>query len=155
VVTALEINVAGIDVMARQLARYIDRVDDLRPALHRIARNLAAHNAENFDTEGVTGVYGRWAPLSPKYRAWKEKHYPGKPILVRTGALRRELTGSPLGIEDVTTRSIRMGTNVPYARYHQTGTHRMPRRQPVSLNEQMRRDMVKTLQRFCQTGSVD
>jgi phage gpG-like protein len=48
-----------------------------------------------------------------------------------------------------------MGTNVPYARYHQTGTHRMPRRQPVSLNEQMRRDMVKTLQRFCQTGSVD
>lgn len=43
---------------------------------------------ERFKSEN----WKRWAPLSPRYKAWKEKHYPGMPILQRTRALYKAAT---------------------------------------------------------------
>lgn len=44
-----------------------------------------------FATEG--GSSGSpWQALSPDYADWKKKHYPGRKILARTGALRTALT---------------------------------------------------------------
>src|SRR5438132_124465 len=34
-----------------------------------------------------------WAQLSPAYAAWKQQHYPGRGILVRSGALKASLAG--------------------------------------------------------------
>ena len=28
-----------------------------------------------------------WTPLNPVYKKWKDKFYPGKPILIKTGAM--------------------------------------------------------------------
>src|SRR5262249_32662130 len=39
--------------------------------------------------EGEYALGHTWTPLSPKYAAWKAIHFPGRPILQRTGALRR------------------------------------------------------------------
>ena len=49
------------------------------------------HSEAIFASEGG----GRWAPLSPAYRAWKELHYPGRPIGTLTGRARKEQTENP------------------------------------------------------------
>jgi hypothetical protein len=44
---------------------------------------------ENFATQG--GLVGGWAPLSPEYNRWKQKHYPGKLINYLQGRLQRSM----------------------------------------------------------------
>lgn len=75
-----------------------------------------------FATEG----YHRWAQLSPRYKAWKEKHYPGKPILQLTGALHRAATqrGAEGNIYEVTKTSMVWGVDteeIPHAYFVQSG----------------------------------
>jgi phage gpG-like protein len=76
---------------------------------------------------------GNWAWLSPKYAAWKHKHYPGQPLLVREGTLRESVRWGGTGVgsggifEAYSTFAI-VGTTVPYGNYHQYGTSRMPAR---------------------------
>jgi phage gpG-like protein len=76
---------------------------------------------------------GAWAALSPRYRIWKQAHYPGQPILVREGRLRESVAWDghglgPDGIFQAQPTFVIAGTNVPYGRYHQAGTTRMPAR---------------------------
>jgi len=81
--------------------------------------------ARQFDAQGAGPEMGSWAPLSESYAAWKEKHYPGQPILVRTGKLRAALTDSnaPGARRDVSGESLSYGTTgIPYASAHQTGS---------------------------------
>jgi phage gpG-like protein len=151
----LDVQVGGVSAVRRDIARMQGRAEDLRPALDAIAKVVASANQANFDSEGAAGAFGRWAPLSPGYRSWKEKHYPGRPILVLTGDLRDALTSTPMQIQYASAHELVMGTSIPYGAYHQTGTPRMPRRAPVALTEQVKRDMVKVAQRYIATGSTD
>jgi len=108
---------------------------------------LEAANAENFASHGMR--VGGWAPLSPRTAAWKaENGFPPAP-LVRTGRLLESLSslrGSP---NDVSAHQATFGTNVPYAKFHQYGTTRMPRRQivfePVEFGSIMARASVAHL----------
>ncbi len=72
-----------------------------------------------------------WAALSPAYAAIKQASHPGQPILVASGKMRKAFT-APSAFK-VTENSITMDAfqNVPYARYHQTGTKHMPKRQII------------------------
>lgn len=92
--------------------------DDFRPAWERMATDFWMQNMQTFSQEGPG-----WRPLSAKYKAWKDEHYPGQPILVRTGMLRLSLTTSsaPDSIFDVRPHEMTLGTSVKYAMYHQTG----------------------------------
>jgi phage gpG-like protein len=67
-------------------------------------------------------TFGRpWAKLSPGYAAWKDKKYPGQPILRATGKMEDTAKIVPY----------RTGFNVnttPYGAYHQFGTRKMPAR---------------------------
>lgn len=91
---------------------------------------LEVESAKQFDAEGSGPQAGSWAPLSTTYAKWKEAHFPGKPILERTGALRGALTGpAPYARRDVSGDTLSFGTiGLPYASFHQTGTRRMPAR---------------------------
>lgn len=76
----------------------------------------------------------QWAPLSPRYAAWKEKHYPGKGILRREDDLFKSLQDGPDKVLRVTPDSAEMGTSVPYAVYHQAkdrGKAPFPRREVI------------------------
>lgn len=137
----------GSQQLKRTLVRWTEAITDLRPAYEEIADRFASMELLLFATEGASGG-APWAPLSPGYRTWKERNYPGRPILVRTGDLRRDLTRRPFGIEVITTDTLRVGAKVPYARYHQTGTPRMPRRPPVNLTEAQRQELVKIVQAY-------
>lgn len=144
---------AGEDVVSRTLERFADRSDDASPAFRAIADAFAAFERRQFESEGVAGTGSPWAPLSPRYAAWKARRYPGQPILVATGALRRSLTERPLGVERIGSDYAELGSEVAYGRFHQQGDG-VPQRRPVDLPESERRDMVKVLQRWIVTGKV-
>jgi phage gpG-like protein len=114
----------------RYLSGVEGRVSDLRPAMEEISEDFYRHEERAFGTEGSILRSGKWAPLSPRYAAWKARHYPGRTILVRTGKLKASLTqpGAEGAIREVTEDGLEIGTSISYARYHQWGTGRMPAR---------------------------
>lgn len=144
-------SVEGETQVDRTLARFADNIGDASGVWRKLADRFAALNRRQFATEGASGS-GGWAPLSPKYAAWKSTHYPGKPILERTGALRESLTERPFGVEVITPTGMVLGSGIDYGRYHQAGTSRMPQRRPVELPEGERRQWVNLIQRFIVTG---
>lgn len=87
-------------------------------------------------TRGDRGRFNsgtKWAPLSPRYAAWKARHFPDKPILVREELLRESLkwNGHGLGrygIWEPGPKGVRLGTSRPGASAHMTGTRYMPAR---------------------------
>jgi phage gpG-like protein len=145
VTVALHVN--GTQQLQRTLVRWANATADLRPAFEDIANRFAQMELAQFVTQGSSGGEV-WSPLSPRYGAAKARAWPGRPILVRTGELRRQLTRRPFGVERITADSMHLGTSLPYARYHQTGTPRMPRRPPVNLTEGQRRELVKLVQAY-------
>lgn len=120
----------GIDSFSLSLDRFGDNVSDLRPAFNDMADEFVALQRANFGGGG--SVYGAWSPLSPVYAAWKAVHYPGRPILTRTGALRDDLTQRPLAVENIDPHRMELGTDREYAAYHQRGTARMPQRKIIN-----------------------
>lgn len=88
-------------------------------------------NVANFAGGGLPS--GGWAPLSPQYAAWKAIAFPGRPPLVRTGRLFSELAslrGQAFEVQTPTTAVFRL-PNVEYAKFHQYGTTKMPKRRIV------------------------
>jgi phage gpG-like protein len=146
-VVSLSLSVNGTQQLQRTLRRWIDTATDIRPALEEVADRFVRMELQQFLSQGGSGGAG-WAPLSPRYAARKARTHPGAPILVRSGDLRRDLTHRPMGVERITNEGMTMGTALPYARYHQTGTPRMPRRPPVNLTEAQRQELVKIVQRY-------
>jgi phage gpG-like protein len=110
------------------------RVQDLTPFWRDVfAPYYFGLVQEGFDLEADVERKQGWEPLSPTYAAWKAKHFPNTTILVREGRLRESVRwdGAQLGPDGVflpSPQSVVVGTNVPYGRYHQRGTDRMPAR---------------------------
>lgn len=93
-----------------------------------------------------------WVALSPRYAAWKQKHFPGQPIGVRTGTARASLT-SPTGPSSVmmpAAASFVVGTDLPYPIFLQLGTRKMPARPPMQATDAFLRTVGRTLNRFVQ-----
>ena len=147
------ISIAGDRQLSRDILRITEHVADLRPALNAIADQLRDANRRQFESEGRFGS-GGWDPLSADYARAKARSFPGRPILVRTGALRRSLTERPFGVEEIGRQTMEVGSDLVYAQYHQHGTRKMPRRRPVELPASVRADMTRTLQRYIISGRV-
>lgn len=89
----------------------------------------------NFNTEG--SFVGGWRALSPRYAAWKLRHYGRKPILVRTGRMKRSFVyGGPGNYIRAWKLRMALGSTVEYTKYHQAGTERMPARPVIWLGQQ-------------------
>ncbi len=148
-----EINILGELQVARMLEGVKYRTSDLRPVWAAIADDFLQIEARQFATEG--GLGRPWPPLSPAYAAWKAKHYPGAPILVRTGRLRASLTSRGGDhVEAIEPQMLKIGTAVPYARFHQTGTKRMPPRPPIVIPEEAKDRWVRLIQAYLQGGDI-
>ena len=85
--------------------------------------------------------------MTPSTVAQKARRGYPLDILVRTGALRDSLQGKTGDtIEDIRPLSLHLGTTVPYGIYHQKGSPgRLPRRAPIELNEQQKKDWTKAI----------
>lgn len=82
----------------------------------------------NYVTQGRSSGEG-WPPLSESYGAWKQKHWPGIPIGVRSGALRESLTfpNDSNAVWRAEATTLEVGTAVPYGLFMQLGTQRSGR----------------------------
>lgn len=128
-VTRADSRLKGLDLGSR----------DLTLGFYSVQGELQRQEAEQFASEGAYGS-GGWPPLSEDYRLWKERKRPGVPILQFDGDLYRSLTqdSAPGAIREITPLSLTFGTSIPYAKYHQEGTPRMPARPPLILLSHVR-----------------
>ncbi len=148
-----EFAILGESQIQRMLDGVVYRGQDLRPVWNFIVSDFFALEGQQFATEG--GLGRPWPPLSPVYAAWKAKHFPGQPILVRTGRLRASLTGRNADTVEVQEpQLLRIGTRVPYARFHQTGTSRMPPRPPIVLTEAVKDRWCRLIHAYLKGGDL-
>lgn len=137
----LSATVVGEREVAGILGAIQDVVADLSPFWRDVvAPAYFADIQDRFALEGQGrtrgGLFARgrqWAPLSPAYRIWKEKHFPGRTILERTGRLKESLDWDgwgpgPDGVFEAHPTFMIAGTSVPYASAHMTGRANMPAR---------------------------
>ncbi len=140
--------VDGVVQMARSIERFAGDVKDVRPAWPGVLQILRLASAERFRTAGAHGGQ-RWVPLSPRYAAYKARRWPGRGILVRTGALQDSLTQETgQSIVQMHPLELRYGTKVPYAVFHQRGGRRLPRREVIHLAESDKLDVMREVQRY-------
>lgn len=113
-------DIAGVDVANRRLGAMSLAVQDLRHAWGDIAKEFYQAQSSVFGAEGAWH-HPRWAPLKPKYLAWKIRHGYSSRILVMTGKMRTSLTtgGAAGSIFRQAAQQMSIGTNIKYAKYHQ------------------------------------
>lgn len=146
-----KLTVDGQSVLLRALKQIEHEVSDWRPAWAECEQLFYLIEARQFGSEGGRGG-DRWQALSAAYKAWKEVHYPGKPILVREGDLKASLTGkdNKYSIREVLPMSLTLGSAHPAATAHQRGAGRLPRRSPLIITNsdmgQFTRRMLKRMQ---------
>ncbi len=140
----LRIDEFGDVQLSRRLLRFGDAAGDMSPAFRNIVDEFARIGWQQFSSEGQFASAG-WAPLAASTIAAKGHDT----ILSADGDLEESLTGTTDGpLREVTIRRDEMAfvSRVDYARYHQTGTSRMPRRRPFELRDRDRRKVVKIMQ---------
>lgn len=79
-----------------------------------------------------------WAPLSPKYKQWKQRIVPFG-TLVFSGSMASSFTdkGANYNIEQIGKKEAVFGSNHPLAKFHQYGTRKMPKR-PIVFDSEFR-----------------
>ena len=148
----IRISTAGADEVAGALFSIGRFLDDWRGAWPAVAERVRVQARRQFASEGGTGRAGRWAPLSDRYRAWKQRYYPGRKILELTGRLRDSLSdsGHPDALEIRGATFLFIGSRVPYAGWHQEGTGRLPRRPPLSPTDRDVFEWAQVMHRYLQ-----
>lgn len=121
-----------VDVDVAETVLYLtkaeERADNMIPVWLWARRELEQANAENFAANGLPSGKA-WSPLDPEYGTWKSSRFPGMPTLVRSGKLFNSLTNLR-GLPNFVRRdAAAFGTNIEYAKFHQSGTFKMPKRQ--------------------------
>lgn len=133
----LHFEVAGVGEYVRSFTVYAHEADDMREPFGDIADIIIESVQEQFTTEGAHGGI-RWAPLEPGYRLWKEHNYPGRPILVQTGVMRRAATDKQRTVT-ITPKRLLYEVHDDKAYWHQTGAGHLPERRLVNLTLAERR----------------
>lgn len=153
----ISFEVYGVKELDRALGVMAANVKDLRAVWPRIRQDFIEGQREQFETEGDASG-GRWPALSPAYKAWKDIHYPGKPILQRTGRLFDSLTrtGDADAIYEPGLLGLTMGSKVRYGGYHMVGTDIMPPRPPIRLTSGQAHRWVQYIQEhIVNTGQTE
>ncbi len=127
------IQVAGIPELTHALSQFSAEAQTPRRLFLDLMREVVQPAIDKRFSQAGPG----WPPLSPQYAAWKAKKFPGRPLLVQTGAMRGALTGlgSQQGsingnVLDLTPRGI------PYFAVHQLGGgRRIPARPMIVMSE--------------------
>lgn len=103
---------------------------DLRPSFKVIGIGYRKEVKAIFEKKQPRDAALRWRPLSQPYATIKEKLFPGRPILVRTGALKDSMTnkGAQGNITVIQSHRAVFGSTIFYGAFHDDGTERMPRR---------------------------
>lgn len=112
-------------------------VQDMSPVMQRIGDDVVDDVGQMFGTEGAAAG-APYAPLSPGYAKEKEARYPGRPILVASGKMRREMLDRFSALNISRDRMVYEPVS-GIAMYHQKGTNRMPARRMVAFTPDRKR----------------
>jgi len=100
---------------------------------------VASFRKQGFDDRNVQ-------PWKPRKKEGKRK---GRAILVDSGDLRRSIVREPV---NKTQLSVKISTDLPYAKVHNEGTSKMPKRQfmgdSYKLNEMCKKIIISQLDRY-------
>ena len=123
----LDFDVRGFKIVLDRLDAAVGEIDDLEdffgdPAVKVMQRVFSLI----FRGQGATRYTRQWAPLARSTIAQRSRRGRRVRILWDTGRLRASYVRTP-SIE-VTKRYLKIWSDVPYARFHETGTSRMPAR---------------------------
>jgi len=149
----VDIKVIGAKEAAADLQKMIERSDKLQPVFEWARVFLRSAWAANFAANGLPSG-SAWDPLDPQYGAWKSVNFPGAPTLVRTGNLFRSLTETNSIAISVRGSTAEFGTTVEYAKFHQQGTTKMPKRQIVFEPPGFANELSRRIGSFIVDGEV-
>jgi phage gpG-like protein len=116
--------------------KILKQIEAFKPQLNKLveASGVIAvnHFTKSFSDGGFTDEsLERW---KPRKRAERGK---SRAVLVKSGRLRRSLRSRRLG-----NLAIKIMTDVPYARVHNNGEGRMPKRQFIGYSGQLNRKLL-------------
>ncbi|HEX5782342.1 MAG TPA: phage virion morphogenesis protein [Solirubrobacteraceae bacterium] len=140
------VTVTGDEELLAALRAMRRRALDMSPALRDVGDLLRLHFKAQFATEGAQGGK-KWAPLTPKYAAWKLKRVGPQPILQFSGDLVKSFTSKPMAVEEVGPREARFGSDVRYAVFHQFGAPRanLVARPPIVVTHGLQAEVNRLL----------
>jgi phage gpG-like protein len=114
-----------------------------------VASDIRNYFVNSFRRQGFDGQ--KWQEVKRREKenqTAKDK----KPILIQTGRLRRSVNES---IRKTTWDEIVLGIDTPYAKYHNEGTDKIPKRQFMGqskeLDEKVKNRIEKTIKKIIQT----
>jgi phage gpG-like protein len=141
----IDIQVKGVAKAQARFAGMIVRSKTFEPIFIKAKKQIQLSNAANFASNGLP--VGGWAPLDPQYAAFKATKFPGRTTLIGNGKLFRSVTTMTSGISSISPTKAEFGTNVEYAKFHQYGTRKMPKRkiifEPAGFAKSTANDAVK------------
>lgn len=133
----------------RDAARWYDDQAIPGPAGKAASKFSGGVTARHF-TKNNAAEYG-YKPLSPAYKREKDRKFPGKPTLVRTGAMRNSIVGQASirasGRKGQVKARLEWRKAVDYAKYHEKGKG-VPKRSPVQPNARDAKDLRAVVVRF-------
>lgn len=134
------VQITGASEIKAKLARLGRGLFQLDNGMRQIGEYMANYFAnEGFASQGQV-FNNTWPRLNLQYAQWKAVHFSGRPILERTGQMRRSFaykSGS---------NSVTIGNNQPYFKFHELGGTRLPQRQMMGINEPNKRMIAHILQ---------
>lgn len=126
-----------------------------KPAFKNIGEDFRERMKGRFEKEGAYEEMAKWGALKPAYAKIKAIRHPGCPILQLTNAwLKKSLSVKDFlcekgrHIEEISAKEMSIGTSIPYAIYHQTGTKKMIARQPLRFSEEHKKKVVQIMHEF-------
>jgi phage gpG-like protein len=145
----LNIEVFGEVELSRQILRFTQVAEDMRPAFNDIHTDFLDVERRQFEGQGI-GPSGKWAPLADSTKEAKARAGLDPRILIATERLFKSLTDESDAdhVYFTTADSMRIGSAVGYGKFHQSreARSRLPRRPPVDLKESTKKKWVKYIQ---------
>jgi len=147
----ISVEVSGDERAIASFSAMILRGKSFAPVLEWAKADLRKSFATNFASNGL--LVGGWAPLDAEYAAWKSVRFPGAPTLVQTGELFRSLSTDNFS-GAARPNEIVIGTNLRYAKFHQYGTSKMPKREIVFEPKGFARELAKRAAQWVVRGEI-
>jgi len=143
----VSIDTVGTQRFVRGFTRYGEAMGDMSEIFETLYDDFTEMEKRIFSSQGDPE---KFQALSPRYREWKERHYPGRKIMQLFGRLKASLTGNKGAdsVREIRRQKAVFGTVVPYAHRHQEGTMGMPQRKVVQLTEVRKRRWAQKIHKW-------
>lgn len=151
----LRIDITGEERTFRNLGNLVKDSVDFRESGAEVQREFNEVQQGQFQSGGARGSSGAWKPLAASTERARARRNPFVFPLQRTGALMNSLTRAEAegSVYIATKDELTLGSSLPYARFHQTGTKRMPAREPISPTDEQKKKMLKPVVRSARAKS--